>query len=44
MLFYWGTKPAPHPDMEYVQLASGHQMPAVGLGTWQVSAKTRELS
>lgn len=38
MLFYWGTKPVPHPAMEYVQLASGHSMPAVGLGTWQSHA------
>lgn len=42
MLFYWGTKPAPHPDMEYVQLASGQRMPAVGLGTWQARAEEIE--
>ncbi|KAK3932832.1 1,5-anhydro-D-fructose reductase [Frankliniella fusca] len=42
MLFYWGVKPAPHPDMEYVQLASGQRMPAVGLGTWQARAEEIE--
>lgn len=42
MLFYWGTKPAPHADMEYVKLASGHRMPAVGLGTWQARAEEME--
>lgn len=33
-------EPEKHPDAEYFTLLSGHQIPAVGLGTWRAGSDT----